>query len=174
MKSNIFITNDRKYWKSLYNEPEFMDGIFNAKQHCLYMRGLFELELIHINRIVEFGCGYGHILKNLISTFHPTTIEVVEPSRSAIELAKKRIKKTNTSKIKFHQSTIQNWCKKQSTSKKIYDLAVCNSVFQYIPSNQLPRVISLLSKKFRYSSAVIKLDASSATEILTLAIHPLV
>ena len=39
----------KEYWDKNYSEPEDMDGVFNAKNHALYLKNFFDLENVEVN-----------------------------------------------------------------------------------------------------------------------------
>ena len=138
----------RHYWKTVYQRPGDMDGISNYKEHCRYLKSIFDLENIEIESVVDLGCGFGHILGELVRRFNPQTMIAVEPCAFALRQAKDR--NSRYKEISFANKTIQQWCTAETKKKHTFDLGVCQSVLQYVSTAELKWLIPILAKKFRY------------------------
>ena len=80
------------YWSKNYSEPESMDGLANAKEHAAYIKAFFELELVNISSIADFGFGYGHLFEETIKAFIPYRATGIEPSKHVFDLFKEKYK----------------------------------------------------------------------------------
>ena len=69
-----------QYWDLNYDEPETMDCIGNVEEHMNYLKSLFDLELIEIRSLVDFGFGQGHMLRGALEAFRPRKSLGIEPS----------------------------------------------------------------------------------------------
>jgi len=151
---------DEAYWKHNYAEPETMDGIGNARTHAQYVKNYFGLEYVDVSSIVDLGFGYGHLFKEMLKTFKPYKALGIEPSPVAFKkVSPSWLKPTPSTKLKLKKISLLEWC--QTPSKEVYDLALCTSVFQYIPTEELKIIVPILSRrvKFLYLTVPTNLEA---------------
>ncbi len=141
----------KEYWDKNYSEPNSMDGIGNAKLHAKYLSSLFNLHEIEVNSLVDIGFGMGALLKEFNKQFKPKLCCGVEPSEYIFSKMQKKL----PSEIKIENISIENWVKQ---NKQVYDLGICNSVFQYIEIDKLPGVVQKLSKKVKYLYFTVPTD----------------
>jgi len=137
---------EKEYWDSCYHEPETMDGIVNAKEHAKYAKSLFKLEQIKIKSIVDLGFGTGDMLKAFRKEFKSNNCSGVEPSKYIYEKNKQRLIKKN---ISVYNISLEQWSESKDFEKRI-DLGLCTSVFQYIKTNDLKKIIPIMAKRLRY------------------------
>lgn len=79
---------DKTYWDKNYSDPMSMDGIGNAKEHAQYLKAYLTIEHVDISTIVDLGCGYGHLFREMLKTFIPHTARGIEPSEYAFKKLK--------------------------------------------------------------------------------------
>ena len=139
------------YWKENYAKPQTMDGIGNAKEHARYMKAIFDLDLIDISSVVDLGFGLGYLFKEVLKTFKPYKALGIEPSTYAYKKVTSRSwNQDYIGKLKFVQTDLKSWCQKKSTSETRFDLGICTSVFQYIPTKDLNIILPILSARIKY------------------------
>lgn len=142
---------DIKYWEELYSEPDTMDGIGNAKEHVAYIKALFNVDLIDISSIIDFGFGHGKMLKLLLKEFIPYKAAGIEPSEFIFnKVSKQKLTSVKSTKINLFQEDLKTWCYKDRKSHSRFDLGVCMSVFQYIKSSELREIVPILSQRVKY------------------------
>lgn len=150
---------EKEYWEANYSEPSTMDGIGNAKDHAHYLKAFFELELIDISSIVDLGFGYGYLFQKMMKTFIPYKACGVEPSKLAFNKARSRkLKPVESTKLDLYNESIEQWCKRPDNKKLRFDLALCNSVFQYIPDKNLEEIIPVISRRVKYLYLTVPTD----------------
>jgi SAM-dependent methyltransferase len=153
----------KEYWDENYSKLSEMDGIFNAKAHARYLKASFDLEYVEVNSIIDFGAGFGHLLKALIMTFKPYKALALEPSTFAFEKLKKKKLKIGDMQMMTIQTSMLEWLT-SNKSTAIFDLGVCTSVLQYIDSADLQKIIPLLAKKVRYLYLTVPIDLELAKQ----------
>jgi SAM-dependent methyltransferase len=122
----------KDYWDHNYSSPQTMDGIGNAKDHAKYLKSFMDLELVDISSIVDLGFGYGYLFQKMMKVFVPYRACGVEPSKYAFDKARARkLKPVDSTKLELLNESIQEWCERSESKKMSFDLALCNSVFQY-------------------------------------------
>jgi hypothetical protein len=142
---------EKEYWEHNYSDPNSMDGIGNAKDHVNYLKSFLELEMVDISSIVDLGFGYGYLFQKMMKAFIPYKACGIEPSKIAFNKARSRkLKPVESTKLELLNESIQDWCKREDSKKLSFDLALCNSVFQYIPSKDLKEIVPIISKRVKY------------------------
>ena len=143
-----------QYWDLNYDEPETMDCIGNVEEHMNYLKSLFDLELIEIKSLVDFGFGQGHMLRGALEAFRPRKSLGIEPSlRPFLEMEAWNKKSENQLTLK--RVGVLTWLLK---NKGKFDLGLCNSVFQYISTSNLKKVVPLMAKRVRYLYLTVPTD----------------
>jgi SAM-dependent methyltransferase len=141
---------EKDYWDKNYSEPETMDGIGNAKDHALYLKNYFKLDLIDISSVIDFGCGTGHLFKAFLKTFIPYKAVAIEPSNFAFKkLQQNKFQIVESMKVKFHNESIEQWCFSDRKEQR-FDLGICTSVFQYLAEDQIKRVLPIMASRVKY------------------------
>lgn len=144
----------KDYWDKNYSEPEEMDGLANAKEHAHYMKSFFDLELIDVSSVIDFGFGLGYLFNEVTKAFMPYKAQGIEPSQYAFDTFRKRYKKpADSMKLKLRNEDISRWAKRQLAKEeksKYFDLGICTSVFQYLSDDEIDLVLPVLSKKVKY------------------------
>lgn len=141
---------DKDYWDKNYSEPSTMDGIGNVKDHSRYLSAYFNLEGVEVDSLIDFGCGFGHLVGEMLKKFGPIKVTALEPSPFAYKKLLKRIERFHHPDFKAYPLSLQQWFAEQKNLKNVYDLGLCNSVFQYVSDNDLKKVIPLMSKTVRF------------------------
>lgn len=150
---------EKEYWDHNYSDPSSMDGIGNAKDHVAYLKSFCELEMIDISSIIDLGFGYGYLFQKMMKAFIPYKACGIEPSVLAFNKARSRkLKPVDSTKLELFNESIQSWCNRKESKKLSFDLALCNSVFQYIPDEDLKNIIPILSKRIKYLYLTVPTD----------------
>ncbi|MCB9062257.1 MAG: class I SAM-dependent methyltransferase [Halobacteriovoraceae bacterium] len=147
MRQDLFSDS---YWEHNYSNPSEMDGIANAKEHARYAKNFFDIEMIHINSMMDLGAGLGFLLASFVKEFVPYEVKAIEPSNYAFkELKQKQLKIVDGMKVSLSQSDLYTWCKSKD-EKKVFDLGICTSVLQYIETDKIEKIVPVLAKRFKY------------------------
>jgi hypothetical protein len=150
---------EKEYWDHNYSDPSTMDGIGNAKDHVNYLKSFLELEMVDVSSIIDLGFGYGYLFQKMMKAFIPYKACGVEPSLLAFNKARARkLKPVESTKLELLNESIQDWCNRTESKKLSFDLGLCNSVFQYIPDNELKEIIPILSKRIKYLYLTVPTD----------------
>jgi SAM-dependent methyltransferase len=148
-----------QYWKTNYSEPATMDGIGNAKEHCRYLKALLALDHIDISSIIDFGCGTGHLFKEMLKTFIPYKAMALEPSPSAYQkLKQKNLIPVESTNLQIHQVDISNWCHQKRFNKKRFDLGLCTSVLQYMTKKEIEECLPIMAQRVKYLYLTVPTD----------------
>lgn len=140
-----------EYWGTNYADPDDMDGIGNAVHHAGYLKQLFDLELVDISTVADFGFGLGHLFEAVLKEFVPYRALGLEPSKTAFDLVSKRgIKPVDSTKLVLKQMDLATWAREQTPKSRWYDLGLCTSVFQYLTEEELSLVVPVLASKVKY------------------------
>ena len=159
----------KEYWDQNYSDPSSMDCIGNAKQHCAYMKSFFELELIDISSVIDFGFGYGHLFQKVLKTFIPYKAWGIEPSSFAFNKARARkLKPVESTKLKLLNEDLMTWCSRKDSPILRFDLGLCTSVLQYIPSSDLDVILECMSKRVKYLYLTVPTDKELDLQIENL------
>lgn len=152
-------TFEQEYWDKNYSQPNSMDGIGNAKDHAKYLKSFFDLELVDISTIVDLGFGYGHLFQKMMKTFIPYRACGVEPSKFAFNKARSRkLKPVESTKLKLYNESLQVWCQRKENKNSRFDLGLCNSVLQYIPTKDLEEIIPVLARRVKFLYLTVPTD----------------
>ena len=159
-------TFEKKYWDYNYSSPKTMDGVGNAKEHTLYLKSFLDLELINISSIIDFGFGYGYLFQKMMKAFLPYRACGIELSEYAFNKARARkLKPVESTKLDLYNESIQNWCRRPDGKKSRYDLALCNSVFQYIEADDLKFIIPIISQRVKYLYLTVPTDIELSRQV---------
>ncbi len=139
------------YWQENYQDLKTIDGIGNVKDHSQYLEAFFNLEGFEINSIIDLGFGLGYLMKELKRTFKPRHLTGIEPS----EFAFKKMKCPGAQLLAMDLVT---WAQTPMKGKQIYDLAVLNSVLQYLSDKELKLVLPILARRARYLYLTVPTD----------------
>lgn len=143
MKKNIGFS--KEYWDKNYSELEVMDGVFNAASHARYFKSYFDVEEIDLNSIVDFGFGLGYLFREFLKILKPDYALGLEPSSYAFTKGKRLLKNY---KIKLREEDLVSWCNRKE--KRVYDLGICTSIFQYLDSKEISQVLPVISQKVKF------------------------
>jgi len=128
-----------------------MDGIGNAGDHVKYLKSFLELELIDVSSIIDLGFGYGYMFQKMMKAFIPYKACGIEPSKIAFDKARARkLKPVESTKLTLYNESIQDWCKRAESNSVRFDLALCNSVFQYIDEKDLKKIVPIIASRVKY------------------------
>ncbi len=136
-----------------------MDAIGNAHEHATYIGSFLKIENVVARSVIDLGCGYGYLLKAVITEINAKKAAAVEPSEYAYDRAMK-VLKDSPCKIKMHSEGLLDWLD-HTKSGPVYDLGLCTSVFQYLTDDELQKVVSGISRKVR----VLYLTVPTAPEL---------
>lgn len=146
---------EKNYWSEIY-DGRSIDGTFNAAKHADYIKSIFALSEFPVKKIIDIGFGKGKILEAVVKKFNPATIIALDPSKLMVNSLSKKswIQKYNIAIVnkKFQEFKIDY------LQKYPLDLAIANSVFQYIEDveEQLKRLSTIA--RFCYFSVPTKND----------------
>ena len=135
----------KEYWDKNYSDVGVMDGIFNASSHAHYVKSYFDVEEIELKSIIDFGFGLGYLFREFLKVLKPKIALGLEPSPYAFLKGKKLLKNY---KVKLRDEDILAWT--QINEKKIYDLGICTSIFQYLESDEINQVLPYISQKVKF------------------------
>ncbi len=134
-----------------------IDGIHNAKEHARYLKSILDYAGVEVNSIGDFGFGKAVLLHEIVKEFKPNRIFALDPSLEAVKnLENKRWIKNR--KHKILRNSLENF--NDTKIKRPFDLGICNSIFQYIPTKDVSNCYKKLSKlcKYLYFSVPTQLD----------------
>ncbi|ROS01603.1 methyltransferase family protein [Sinobacterium caligoides] len=134
------------YWRENYHNLDDMDGIYNARDHALYLRAVFALDQIQIRSVADFGFGPGHLFAAVLDTFKPYKCLGLEPSISAFTRAQQLLKRSGSTLL---HTDLLSWCRDESQQKR-FDLGLCTSVLQYLNDEELAQVLPILAQRLKY------------------------
>lgn len=141
---------DNQYWNENYAEPDLMDGVYNAKEHLIYIKSIFDLEEVTIKSIVDLGFGLGHIFEQIPHYLKPYKLVGVEPSLSAFNQVSIKSEVLQGIKFRLYNETIQDWIGRKDRFNQQFDLGICNSVLQYLCDDELSETLDGLAQKVKY------------------------
>jgi hypothetical protein len=163
---------ESEYWKHNYSEPDTMDGIGNAKEHVKYIKSVFDIEHIDISSIIDFGFGYGVMLKKLLKAYIPYKACGIEPSKLAFNKVKeKKIKPVESTNLYLYNEDLKTWCERKDSKRLHFDLGICMSVFQYIPNKDLDLILSKMAERVKYLYLTVPTDIELDKQIEDLEFH---
>lgn len=143
MKKNTGFS--KEYWDKNYSDLEEMDGVVNASSHVRYVKGYFDVEDIELNSIIDFGFGLGYLFREFLKNLKPDYALGLEPSSYAFSKGKKLLKNYQ---VKLREEDLASWCNRKE--KKIYDLGICTSIFQYLKNDEIRQALPIISKKVKF------------------------
>lgn len=156
---------DKTYWDKNYSEPMSMDGIGNAKEHVRYLKAFLEVEHVDISSVVDLGFGYGHLFREMLKAFIPHTAEGIEPSDYAFRKAKPdKWRPVESTNLKLVQQDLLTWCRTKRKNEP-FDLGLCTSVFQYLPTKELKEIIPVLASRIKYLYLTVPTDIELKRQI---------
>jgi 2-polyprenyl-3-methyl-5-hydroxy-6-metoxy-1,4-benzoquinol methylase len=168
--SKIVKVFEKQYWDENYSDPDTMDGIGNAKEHAIYLKAYFDLDLIDISSIIDYGCGYGDLLKAFGKVFKPYKMIGVEPSEYAFnKLKKRKVKPVESTNLNLYNKTITEWFEQKKI--KNFDLGICTSVFQYLEEIELEYIIPQMAKQVKYLYFTVPTNIELERQVDDLAFH---
>jgi hypothetical protein len=142
---------NKKYWKDNYSDPEEMDGIGNAKDHARYLKMMFDMELVDISSIIDFGYGMGYLFKAILKKFKPYLAHGIEPSKYMYDqIDLEYLRPVPSTELELENIDLKTWCEQNKRSPMVYDLGICTSVLQYIPDEDIPFVMKCLSRRVKF------------------------
>lgn len=164
------MTNFKKeYWDKNYSEPDTMDCIGNSDEHVNYLYSIFNLEKIDISSIVDLGMGHGVLFREVMAKFIPYKAYGIEPSSYIFKKVKKEsLRPVESTNLVLKNITIQKWLDEIDGKKQAFDLALCNSVFQYIESEDLDLIVQGLSKHIKYLYLTVPTDKELKKQVSDL------
>ena len=137
----------KEYWEKNYSEPEDMDGVFNAKNHAMYLKNFLDLENVEVKSMIDLGHGLGYLLREFHKTFSPRKAWGIEPSEHAFSQSQKLLKPYD---IKLENTDLLSWCEKKWRGNKAIDLGICTGVIHYLPEDEIKKILPVLAKRIRY------------------------
>jgi len=158
---------DHVYWEKNYSDPKSMDGIGNAKEHVQYLKSYFDVEHVDIESMIDFGFGYGYLFRQMMKAFIPHKALGIEPSEFIFKRAKiKSLKPVESTNLEILNIDLLTWSR--NPSRKVYDLGICTSVFQYIPTKDLKEILPVISKKVKYLYLTVPTDLELKRQVSEL------
>mgnify|MGYP003574904630 CR=1 FL=1 len=150
---------DKTYWDKNYSDPMSMDGIGNAKEHARYLKSYLSIEHVDISTIVDLGCGYGHLFREMLKAFVPHMARGIEPSEYAFKKLKlDKLRPVASTDLKLYNEDLLSWCRTDRKKENQFDLGICTSVFQYLSDKELKEIIPVLSKRIKYLYLTVPTD----------------
>jgi hypothetical protein len=163
---------DPEYWTVNYADPEEMDNIMNAREHATYMKAIFALESVDISSIIDLGFGLGVLFEEVLKTFMPYRAYGIEPSKHAYDLVgKKNIAPEGSTKLVLEHTDLVSWAQNEPKRERIYDLALCTSVLQYLSDEEIKIVMPVLAKRVRYVYLSVPTDLELKRQIEDVEFH---
>lgn len=159
---------ERAYWRENYAEPDTMDGIFNADRHAAYLEACLNLEFVHVESIIDFGYGLGHLFRTMLETFLPARAYGLEPSRYAFRQAARRgLGPIESMKLELVNEDLETWAAREGKRRRArpYDLGLCTSVLQYVPDASLERVLPVMARRVKYLYLTVPTDVELRRQV---------
>lgn len=154
----------KEYWDQNYSEPQTMDAIGNVKEHLAYLKSFFALENVDISSIADLGFGHGVFFRRVMKAYLPYKALGIEPSLYIFKKANaKKWKPVPSTELTLQNIDLKTWCAQKEDH--IYDLGICMSVFQYIPTKDLKMIIPVLAKRFKYLYFTVPTDIEYQRQI---------
>lgn len=166
----------KEYWEVNYAEPDEMDNIINAREHAAYMKAIFALEAIDISSVIDLGFGLGVLFQEVLNSFIPYRACGIEPSKHIFDItSKKLIKPADSTKLLLENIDLVTWAQKEyksgSKKDKVYDLAICTSVLQYLSDEEIEMVLPVLAQRARYLYLSVPTDLELKKQIEEVDFH---
>ncbi len=140
-----------QFWSDNYDQPQLMDGVFNAAEHARYIRASFEVLGTIPNSVADFGFGTGHMLAAVVRELKPYKIGGIEPSAVVFSSGKALIEQaaapTNSA---LTQTDLSSWCELNDHARHRYQLGLCMSVLQYLNDGELQQVLPVLARRLKW------------------------
>ncbi len=155
---------DQDYWDENYQDLKTIDGIGNVKDHSRYLAAYFNLEGFEVKSLIDLGFGYGNLLKEMIRTFKPRRVVGIEPSPPAF-------KKVKITKAHLFQEDLMSWAQNPARGAYIFDLAICNSVLQYLSDADLKLILPILARRVRFLYLTVPTDVEYKRQQSELDFH---
>lgn len=156
---------DKTYWDKNYSEPMSMDGIGNAKDHARYLKSFLAIEHVDVSTVVDLGFGYGHLFREMLRAFVPYFAVGIEPSEYAFKKAKPdKWRPVESTKIELYQEDLLTWCRRKWKTEP-FDLGICTSVFQYLPTKELKEILPVLAQRVKYLYLTVPTDQELKRQI---------
>ncbi len=133
---------EKDYWQTNYSDLSTIDGIGNVKDHSRYVASYFNLEGFEVESLIDLGFGMGKLLKEFNRVLKPRRVAGIEPSEYVFN-------KMKMPKAQLRQMDLMTWAQ-DPKEKWIYDLAILNSVLQYIPNRDLKIILPTLARRTRF------------------------
>ncbi|MEM7535718.1 MAG: class I SAM-dependent methyltransferase [Chloroflexota bacterium] len=151
----------KQYWDENYYDLSLMEFTFNARQHAVALRELFSLEDIHVNTMIDFGFGLGHLLREMTIAFQPFIVVGVEPSEYPFQVVKDEAVLDNLANADVHlfQTDMHSWLHKEHPPLEApLDLGICSGVFQYLSDDEIASVVPQLAHWVKYLYFTVDTD----------------
>jgi len=156
---------DITYWKKNYSDPMSMDGIGNAREHVKYLKSYLALEHVDVSSVVDLGFGHGHLFREMLKAFIPHTAVGIEPSEYVFKKAKPdKLRPVESTNLQLLHQDLLSWCRMKKKMDP-FDLGICTSVFQYIPTKDLKEIIPILAKRIKYLYLTVPTDIELKRQI---------
>lgn len=136
---------NKKYFDEIYTEDSLIDGDFNAKDHAKYLHYLMKVVEVPVNSVIDFGFGKAKLLYEVQKTFKASRVAGLDVSEYAYQNLKKKSWVEDVGVELFNMSITDFTPPEES-----YDLALCNSVLQYVPDDELERAVQCLAYSAKY------------------------
>ena len=133
---------EKDYFQKLYPKGATIDGDFNAKDHAKYLKAFFNLMELEVDKMCDFGVGKGRLLLHMKKVFEPKYIEALDVSDFALDYV---AKKDWAKDIRLKKVSIADY-----KTRHLFDLGLCNSVLQYVPTKEVEASIINMAKTCRY------------------------
>lgn len=147
----------KEYWDKNYSDPLSMDAIGNVKEHLAYIKSFFALENVDISSIADLGFGHGVFFKKLMKTYLPYKALGIEPSLHIFKKASvSKWKPVASTELDLLNIDLKSWCAQKEDH--VFDLGICMSVFQYLPTKDLKLILPVLALRFKYLYFTVPTD----------------
>ena len=143
-------TFEQEYWQTNYSDLKTIDGMGNVKDHSRYVSSYFNLEGFEVESLIDLGFGYGKLLKEFTRVLKPRRVVGIEPSEFIFN-------KMKMNEARLVHCDLLAWAQNPK-EKWIYDLAILNSVLQYIPTTDLKIILPILASRTRYLYLTVPTD----------------
>ena len=126
---------DKRYYDRFYRNPNTRAASKADAERCADFIGAYLRHLeIPVKRVLDMGCGLGHMLRRMKKPFPAATCDGVEYSPYLCE------------KYGWEQSSIMDF-----ETRRTYDLVICNDVVQYLNDQDAAVALRKLSGLTRYA-----------------------
>ncbi len=134
---------EKTYFDQIYDEESCIDGDYNARDHAKYLKAQLDLQNIEIDSLIDLGFGKGALLYQTQKLLKPSKIDGIDISYFAYERLKA---KSWAQSWNLQNTAIEDY----KWGNRIWDLAICNSVLQYIKEKGLETSIEQMAKHVKY------------------------